>query len=280
MGLFSKIIKGIKNIVKGVAKVIKKTVKGVAKVVKKVAKSKIFKAILVAAAIYYTGGAALKGFGVSGTGAFGTWATNVGTVMEGTGFLSTVTKPFTMLGTALGTGAGKVSDFLNLTTESGRLGADSLLAGGGKALPTGTYYDPLNKVYMNEATGKAVTGEWWKERAANIASSQGVGPTASAAATKGGRWVEGTILGDVTRNVASSVATGYVMNALNPEEEYGQKTGLDQEGPSNLDPFTVYGSDKQPLSFDGIYSNLLYGTGDPITNGGNTNLYTQDIAPA
>ena len=37
MGLFSKIFKGIKKVVKGVAKVIKKTVKGVAKVVKKVA---------------------------------------------------------------------------------------------------------------------------------------------------------------------------------------------------------------------------------------------------
>ena len=84
MGLISKIFSGIKKVVKGVAKGIKKVVKGVDKVVKKVAKSKIFKAILIAAAVYYTGGAFLHGAGVSGPGMFGTWATNVGTVMEGT----------------------------------------------------------------------------------------------------------------------------------------------------------------------------------------------------
>ena len=70
------------------------------------------------------------------------------------------------------------------------------------------------------------------------------------------------------------------MDKINPAFEEGRNTGLAVEGPSNFDPFAVYGSDRQPLSLEGIYSELLYGNADPLTNGGNTsNLYTQDIAP-
>ena len=102
MGLFSKIFKGIKKVVKGVAKVIKKTVKGVAKVVKKVAKSKIFKAVLAAAAIYVTGGAAAGAFGASGTtGMFGKWATQYGSGIFSSGIGKAVATPFHMLGSAI-----------------------------------------------------------------------------------------------------------------------------------------------------------------------------------
>jgi len=176
MGLISKIFSGIKKVVKGVVKGVKKVVKGVAKVVKKVAKSKIFKAILIAAAVYYTGGAFLKGAGVSGSGFFGTWATNVGTVMEGTGFLSTVTKPFTALGSTLGKGARAATDWAGLTEKATELGAGSITGGAstyydpvndmiidsatGKAATTlSTYYDPVNDMIINSATGKAVTQE-------------------------------------------------------------------------------------------------------------------------
>ena len=121
MGLFSKIFKGIKNIVKGVAKVIKKTVKGVAKVVKKVAKSKIFKAVLIAAALYVTGGAAAGAFGSTGA-----WATSVSNLMASGTWASTLATPFAKLGTALGTGARGVSDFVGFTTKGAELGASGI----------------------------------------------------------------------------------------------------------------------------------------------------------
>ncbi len=286
MGFLSKVFKGIKKVVKGVAKVIKKTVKGVAKVVKKVAKSKIFKAVLAAAAIYVTGGAAAGAFGASGTtGMFGKWATQYGSGIFSSGLGKAIATPFHMLGSAIGTSAGKISDWAGWTTESGRLGADSILSptaateAAAQSLPSGTYYDPVNKVYMNEATGKAVTGEWWKERAASAAASQGVGPVASAAATKGSGWR--TWAAGVGTNLATNVATGYVMNELTEEDPTGQMSGLALEGKGQLDPFAVYYGDGKPLSIADAYGQLLYGTGDPMYNQGNTtNLYTQDIAPA
>jgi len=281
MGLFSKIFKGIKKVVKGVAKVIKKTVKGVAKVVKKVAKSKIFKAVLAAAAIYVTGGAAISAFGGAAPGTFfGNWAASTSSFMKGGTFLSKVAKPFEMLGSTLGKGTRAITDFTGITDP---IGTESILSPtaatetAAKALPSGTYYDPVNKIYIDEATGKAVTGEWWKERAASAASSQGVGPSASAAATKGSSW--GKWASGVGTSVATNVATGYVMNKLTEEDPTGQMSGLALEGPSNLDPLAIYGQNGQPLSIAEAYGQLLYGTADPMYNQGNTsNLYTQDIA--
>lgn len=64
MGFLSKIIKGVKNIFKGVKKVVSKVWKGV----KKFAKSKVGKIVLAGAAIYF-GGAALGAWGGGGTAA-------------------------------------------------------------------------------------------------------------------------------------------------------------------------------------------------------------------
>ena len=265
MGLFSKIFKGIKNIVKGVAKVIKKTVKGVTKIVKKVAKSKIFKAILMAAAIYYTGGAALKGFGVSGTGAFGTWATNVGTVMEGTGFLSTVTKPFTMLGTALGTGAGKVSDFVGLTTESGRLGADSLLASTTSEI-SGTQFTGMAPTAATQAVAEEAA-------AASASASASAAASAGASSKKGKRWIN---WGSVGTNIISSAGSGYV-NSLMQEDPSGTAMGGEYEYGLGKGDIVVYGDDGNLLSFEDAYKGMYYGNADPVNQA--IELYNQEIAP-
>jgi hypothetical protein len=294
MGLLSKIFSGIKKIVKGVAKGIKNVVKGVAKVVKKVAKSKIFKAVLVAAAIYVTGGAAAGAFGSTGA-----WATSVSNFMGSGTFLAKVATPFAKLGTALGTGARGVSDFVGFTEKGAKLGADAITGGSAvseisgtmpstmaptaaqQAITAGsTYYDPVNQIYIDKATGKAVTGEWWKQRAADIAAEQGVGPTASAATkvTKGGRWAQGTILGDVARGVGTSVASGYLMDKINPAFEEGRMAGLSLEGPGNKDPFAVYDSNGQPLSVSDAYSSLMYGNIDPFA--AKDPLYTQATLPA
>jgi len=297
MGLFSKIIKGIKNIVKGVAKVIKKTVKGVAKVVKKVAKSKIFKAVLAAAAIYVTGGAAAGAFGASGTGFFGTWAANAANVVGGTSALGAAGKvltPFAKLGSKIGTGARGVSDFVGFTTKGAELGAGSITGVEAATAERGVATAEratsiLQQAGPNATATEVATAARGIDTAAKateaLEASGGFSSTTRVA--KGpswdkftGRFTRGTILGDVARNVAGQVASGYLMDKINPDFEEGRKTGLDVEGPSNFDPFGVYGSDRQPLSLDGIYSELLYGNADPLTNGGNTsNLYTQDIAP-
>jgi hypothetical protein len=297
MGFLSKVFKGIKKVVKGVAKVIKKTVKGVAKVVKKVAKSKIFKAVLAAAAIYVTGGAAAGAFGASGTtGMFGKWATQYGSGIFSSGLGKAIATPFRVLGTGLGKGARAITDFTGITEKGAQLGADSILAGGGEnatmiaddgrivdvygntvksatevaeaASGSGVIFDPVNNVYVSEATGKAV----------DAATVQG-------SLTKGSGWKDylarGTIAGDVVRNVGSQVATGYVMDKINPPFEEGRMAGLSLEGEGQLGPFTVYYGDGKPLSIAEAYGQLLYGTGDPMYNQGNTtNLYTQDIAPA
>jgi len=131
MGLFSKIKKAFKKIIKGVKKIVKKVVKGVKKVVKKIGSSKILKAIAIAAAIVVTGGAALTAFG--GTGAIASSSLGQfmmsasGKMLGGTAFgtggsflaktgnflVKTVSKPFGAIGGALGSTARVGANLLN-----------------------------------------------------------------------------------------------------------------------------------------------------------------------
>ncbi len=71
MGFLSKIVKGVKNIFKGIKKVVKKVWKGV----KTFAKSKIGKIVIAAAAIYF-GGLAIEAWG-SGASTAATTATEL-----------------------------------------------------------------------------------------------------------------------------------------------------------------------------------------------------------
>lgn len=288
MGLISKIFSGIKKVVKGVVKGVKKVVKGVGKVVKKVAKSKIFKAILIAAAMYVTVGAAAGAFGSTGA-----WATSVSNLMASGTWASTLATPFAKLGTALGTGARGVSDFVGFTTKGAKLGAGSITGG------ASTYYDPVNDMIINSATGKAVTqeeiflgrmakgnipsaaefdaykisrGETWQKHAANIAKEQGVGPTAVAAAPKTrSKFVKG--LGSWASNVTGSVASGYILSELQGEDPAGAMFAGDIEGKRYFDPLQIYGMDGRPLDINSVYENLLYGNIDPFA--AKDPLYTQ-----
>jgi hypothetical protein len=276
MGLFSKIFKSIKKVVKGVAKVIKKTVKGVAKVVKKVAKSKIFKAVLVAAGAYVLGGSAIGAFGGATEGSFfGQWAKGASTLVKGEGAigaLGKIYKPFEMLGTGLGKGARAITDFTGITEPN--------LLDASKSFPIGdpANYDP------NIATGATDPSYFPIGDPANYDPNIATGATDVSTdavvdnVTKGSGWSDfGKTVGT---SVATNVATGYVMSKLTEEDPTGQMSGLALEGKGQLDPFAVYYGDGKPLSIADAYGQLLYGTGDPITNGGNTtNLYTQDIEP-
>jgi len=144
MGIFSSIGKFFKKIVKGVGKAIKGVVKGVKKVVKKISKSKILKALAVAAAVVVTGGAAIGAFGgslatstfgqfmigasqkLAGGALFGTAATPgtfVGALQTAGNFASKVLfKPFATAGKFAGSALGGVTDFAGITTKAGRMG--------------------------------------------------------------------------------------------------------------------------------------------------------------
>ena len=133
MGLFSKIFKGIKNVVKGVVKGIKNVVKGVAKIVKKVARSKVFKAIMIAAALIVTGGAAIGAFGGTiASSSFGTWMIGASQAITSVPFIGAIYKPFAALGSGIGTAAGATTDWLGITDKAARMGYKNIAAVGAK----------------------------------------------------------------------------------------------------------------------------------------------------
>ena len=302
MGLFSKIFKGIKKVIKGVVKGIKKVVKGVGKVVKKVAKSKIFKAILVAAAVYYTGGAFLHGAGVSGSGAFGTWAGAVGDVMATSGtFLSTVTKPFTMLGSTLGKGARALTDFTKITDPAAIAGGGenmTMIAGDGRvvdiygntvktaaevAAATAAAEEAAATAAAEEAAATAAAEEAAAavfDPATGIYTSEATSETVKAAQIltrpkTRSKFVQG--LGSWASNVAGSVASGYVLSELQGEDPAGAMFAGDIEGKRYFDPLQIYGMDGRPLDINSAYENLLYGNIDPFS--AKDPLYTQATIP-
>jgi hypothetical protein len=117
MGLFKKLKRAFKKVVKGIGNGIKKTLSAINKVQKKIRKSKLFKALVIAAAVVVTGGAALSAMGATtGAGLFGSAAAAGGTGFAGwmTGTAASLTSttvgaalatPFTALGTAIGSTA-------------------------------------------------------------------------------------------------------------------------------------------------------------------------------
>ncbi len=112
MGLFKKLKKGFKKIVKGVKKGIKKVVKGVKKVVKKIGSSKILKALAIAAAVVVTGGAALGAMGATAGSGFTGWMVGAGQSITGATIgglnVGAVMKPFATVGKAIGAVGSKL----------------------------------------------------------------------------------------------------------------------------------------------------------------------------
>ena len=225
MGLFSKIGKALKKVVKKVGKGIKKVVKKVGKVVKKVTKSKLFKAIATIGAIVVTGGAALTGTGPLAT--FGNWMMQKSSIittgelfgkgatgLAGLGNTATqlISKPFEYVGSAIGSGARAVTDFTKITTPAPTTPAPASTAGG----------------------------------------------------TKGGFWQTGVgeFVSKVGTQVVGGVATGYATQELLGGDPTGEMAGLAVEGRSPLDPLAVY-APTTTISLNDVYGQLGYGTGDP-----------------
>ena len=272
MGLFSKLFKGIKKVVKGVVKGIKKVVKGVAKVVKKVAKSKIFKAVLMAAAIYVTGGAAAGAFGSTGA-----WATSVSNLMASGTWASTLATPFAKLGTALGTGARGVSDFVGFTTKGAELGASGITGVESATAERGVATAERATAILQQAGPNATAAEV-ATAAREIDFKAGLQefdlstlPQKRATTKTTSKFVQG--LGSWASNVTGSVASGYILSELQGEDPAGAMFAGDIEGKRYFDPLTIYGMDGRPLDINSVYENLLYGNIDPFA--AKDPLYTQ-----
>jgi len=114
------------RVVKGVGRAIGNVVKGVTNVVKKVAKSKLGKALLTAAAVYF-GGAALMG--------------GLNTIGTSTSFLSGMSSGLSSAATGIGNAWGALTSGKGLTAAAGELGSGFMgtagsVTGPGLSVPT------------------------------------------------------------------------------------------------------------------------------------------------
>ena len=220
----------LKKIVKKVKKAVKKVAGGIKKVVKKISKSKILKTIALVGAALVTGGAAVGAFGgklaASGIGkALITAQQGITSFLGPAQFLA---KPFEMLGTAVGTGAGKVTDVLGMGDFTGR------------AAEAATDVLPAGVQKVGEETGKEVV----KETA--------------------GAFAKGEILGDVVRGVGTSVLSGAAMQYIQgePDPVGALGAGYGEEGGINLAPLEATYA-QAGVDMSSIYNNLTFGTADP-----------------
>ena len=307
MGFLKKIVKKVK---KGVSKVFK----GVKKIAKKISKSKVLKTIALVGAALVTGGATATAFG----GQFASSAIGkalIGAkakIMAALGPVQFLAKPFEFAGTMIGTGAGKVSDFLGFTTEAGRLGPD-LATQLGSVGPTagqinmeaGSFGNPVTSTQFNPATGKFEVVSSYQPGQINMGAvsgsgagfaQPGVGAGAEAikaaakvpvtdlvgqlgegtVASKVGTFAKGTVLGDVIRGTAVSVGTGAILQSLQPEpEEIGVVAGrvADEQG-INLNPLGISRFVSE-VDLSDMYQSLYFGTTDASYNMAGQNLYQQ-----
>tara|TARA_R100000479_G_C6395098_1_gene206765 strand:- start:2595 stop:3479 length:885 start_codon:yes stop_codon:yes gene_type:complete len=288
MGLFSKIKKAFKKVVKGVKKVVKKVVKGVKKVVKKIGSSKILKALAIAAAVVVTGGAALTAFGGTGalaTSKLGAFMMNAsgkmlgGTVFSGTGTLAkigniaikTASKPFGAIGGALGStarvganlltgqpafqaGPGQVSAYGSDLVVTKVPGADNIVTGGQAASA------PFSGAAMAGTTAPVteVAGE--------------AGKAATEKYFFGNKW--GDLAVRTGAGVVGGVVSGAAQAKLMEGDPSGQMAGLANESKEYQDKLQVF-AENNNINLDDIYGQLTYGTADPAYQI-NSDLYRQD----
>ena len=276
MGLFKSIKKAFKKVTGFVKKTIKKTVGAVKKVAKKISKSKILKALAIAAAIVVTGGAALTAFG--GTGALassqlGTWMMSTSQSILG--------------GTAFGSAAGK-SFIPKVLTQTGNLVAKTLAAPfgavggalGSTARVGANILTPNTTLFQAGPAGAGTAAAAPAPFSSAALTGQTVNQVPVAPGVKPPEVKEtfGTkvknFAGDVATGVVTSVATGYAMEEIlgdDPTGGYG--AGLKVEGASNKDPLQIYAAGKG-IDVGSIYNNMTYGTADPSFAAG-TALYNQ-----
>lgn len=279
MGLFSKIGKFFKKIVKGVAKGVKKVVGGVKKIFKKLAKSKILKVLAIAAAVIVTGGAAIGAFGGSfASSGFGAWMVNAGNAITG----------FTLGGTAAAGGTTLFGTTATAATTAGATGFGGLSAGVTGGLKIGSLLKPFAAAgkFIGGTAGKATDFLKLTDQATRLADPKLVAEQARWAKLPPGQWtsqmphtqaplvtapalpappVSGrSELGQFA--LEQGIKTGYqvAVGYLGGEEEdpRGISAGLANESKDYQDALEIYTA-QQGIDVTDIYKNLAHGTGDP-----------------
>ena len=276
---------------KKVKKGIKKVARGIKKVVKKISKSKILKTIALVGAAIVTGGAAVGAFGGQlASSTMGTWLTTASSKILATPVIGTLAKPFQMLGTAVGTGAGKVTDFLGVTDKAARLinndptKAVEILERAGVSKDvigqmTAQQNLDLAKAYIDVQGGTGALQAQTLAQATGQALPEGVAATFSPASVTSAAQTSSNLLGRIGTGIqtglqfASDVGSVY-QQFQDPEMiQQGYAPGQAVEGPSVLDPLQIYYA--QPaVNISDAYSNLQYGTADPGYLA--ANLYRQE----
>lgn len=299
MGLFSKIKKAFKKVIKGVKKVVKKVVGGVKKVVKKIGSSKILKALAIAAAVVVTGGAALGAFGTSAaTSGFGSWMVGasqkvLGGTLFGTGagglagaaqtagnFLTSMAaKPFGAVGKAVGSTLGAVTDFAGLTNKATRMGYKEV--GGKFVVDTskdlkfkgeGYFTKDLSVKTLAEVkagelgtigTGKIIDPDTGKAVYGEITTDAATGKLqASAVERMSTAPTTGEIMRSAAINQGFSLASSAITSRYFSEDPRGQSDSLYLEGKTPLTPLQVWASQNN-IDIASVYDYPRYGTGDP-----------------
>ena len=298
MGLFSKIKKAFKKVVKGVKKVVKKVVGGVKKVVKKIGSSKILKALAIAAAVVVTGGAAIGAFGGKlATSQFGSWmvgasqkvlgGTLFGTVKAGQPLLNvlkqagnfaakTVAKPFGAAGKAVGSVAGGATDLLGITDKATRMGykevGGKFVVDTSKTFQGDSYFtkdlsgQTLAEVKAGElgtiGTGKVIDPDTGKAVYGNITADA----SGALNANVGEQISTGPTTGDIMKSAAINqgfnLASSAITSRYFSEDPRGQSDSLYLEGKTPLTPLQVYASQSN-INIADIYNYPTYDTGDP-----------------
>lgn len=293
---------GIKGFFDGVGKRIKKTVKrvgkGLSKAWKKMKKSKILKALAIAAAVIVTGGAAIGAFGGSlASSGFGTWMINAGnaitgftlggttaagttaafgttatggSIVAGTGLnVGAVLKPLAAVGKGLGTTARAVTDFTGLT-DLAKENQAILESETSKLQDIGARMSDISE------RGSSEYLELQKQQLDQMQvvadTQQRIGGSPMTASTTETGFFD-TTAGRVTEAVGttvlgstlSGVAANYIAGDPAPQ---GAMAGAAYEGASHFDPLRVYAAANN-INTNDIYSHLLYGNSDPSTMYGN-----------
>ena len=238
MGFIRKKLKQVKNAVKKVGKTVKKAVK-------KITKSKLFKIIATVGAVLATVGAALGAFGGSfASSAFGQAIINSGKFFAK--FNPTSFKPFTATGKFLGSTLGKATDFVGLTDETTRSIAGEFGQGDMFASEAGSLVPKEGATISQAITDPSKYAE-----------------AAAKTVDTGSKLARGTVLGDVTRNVASQLGTGMIMSKLEGEpDKTGVITGLNLAGENELENLSVAYSDANIKNLENLYKMNYYGTAD------------------
>ena len=157
-----KVGRAIGNVVKGVVNVVKSVAKGVGSVVKKIAKSKIGKALLVAATVYFGGAAIMGAMGgaSAGTGFMGTLSGAVSGA--GTGIANAWTGLTGAASSALGGNFSAAGSQLSAGFQGTTVAAQNaanITAGGGGGFVNGNYGSVGTNTAANTATGASKVAE-------------------------------------------------------------------------------------------------------------------------